>query len=195
MILAYSVALRGNLHLPAGVDAFETTALQCCYAERVKEPGALEVEVRAFFEINQSLFAQADIIEFRYPTLLPDTEALKEFLARHEPAIVADLRRLQGLAQVAVYLPKEPAGEREKPRTGTEYLQGKRERSAAQITLIDEVRALAGSDLRDSVVQGDRLLLLVPRAAAATLMRHITAESRLEVAGHFPPSGFAKLLS
>jgi len=195
MILAYSVALRGNLDLSPGVDVFETAALRCFYAERTEQPTAVEADVRAFFRVNQSLFAQADIIEFRYPTLLPNIAALEEFLARHQQAIVADLQRLQGLAQIAVYLPKEPVREGEKPRTGTEYLRGKRDRSAAQITVIDEVRALVGTPLRDSVVQGDRLLLLVPRPETPTLMRHITAESRLEVGGPFPPSGFTKLLS
>jgi hypothetical protein len=127
---------------------------------------------------------------------LRDILELEEFLGRHEEAIISDLERLKGLAQVTVYLPKEPRQPvREKAQSGTEYLRTKRDQARAQVEIIDEVRALAGTELRDSVVQAERLLLLVQRHLAPQLAAKVTAQTNLEAAGPFPPSGFAKLLS
>jgi len=196
MILAYSVALPGDVRPPQGLQVLITQALRCFYREQAEMPGALDAEVRAFFQANQSLFAQTDIIEFRYPTVLRELRELEEFLGRHEDAIVSDLQRLKGLAQLAVYLPKEQdyvTGE--KPKSGTQYLHAKRDRSRAHVDAIDKVREVARGELRDSVVQGDRVLLLVSRQVAPSLAEKIIAETKLEAVGPFPPSGFAKLLS
>ena len=196
MILAYSVALRGDVRPPQDLQVLITHALQCFYREQADMPGPLDAEVRAFFQANQSLFAQTDILEFRYPTVLRALHELEEFLGRHEEAILSDLQRLKRLAQLAVYLPKEPGqASAEKPKSGTQYLHAKRDRSRAHVAAIDKVREVAGGELRDSVVQGDRLLLLVPRQVASRLAAAVTAETRLEAAGPFPPSAFAKLLS
>lgn len=196
MILAYSVALRANVRPPHGLQVLNTNALQCFYGERAEMLQPLEADLRAFFQANQLLFAQVDILEFRYPTLLREVRELEDSLSRHAEAIISDLERLKGLAQVTVYLPKDSQTPvREKAQSGTEYLRTKRDQARAQIEIIDEVRALAGTGLRDSVVQGERMLLLIERHLAPILAAKITAETGLEAAGPFPPSGFAKLLS
>lgn len=193
MILAYAVALAGTTMAPEDLNVLARPPLDCFYRDRRETPQASESEVRAFFATNQALFAQADILEFRFPTVLPATRELEEFLSRHEDEIVSELERLRGLAQLAVYLPR--TGVTGSAQSGTEYLQKKSARAREQMEEIDAVRAAAGTEVRDSAVQGNRLLLLVPRQLAPEIGKNVKAKSGLEIAGPFPPSAFAKLLS
>lgn len=195
MILAHAVALAGKIGAPEGLRVLARGPLECFYREREEAPQASESEVRAFFTANQALFVRFDILEFRFPTVVHGTQELEEFLARHEAAILSELERLHGLAQLAVYLRKGPATTTEPVKSGTEYLQEKSARAREQIEEIDAARAAAGKDLRDSVLQGNRLLLLVPRQVAPDVAQTIRANTGLVVAGPFPPSAFAKLLS
>lgn len=195
MILAYAVALAGKIGAPEGLRVLARGPLECFYRERGEAPQATESEVRAFFAANQALFAQSDILEFRFPTVVHGTNELEEFLARHEATILTELKRLHGLAQLAVYLLEGPATTTERVKSGTEYLQNKSARAREQIEGIDAARLAAGTDLLDSVVQGNRLLLLVPRQLVPAIGKKVKAETGLVVAGPFPPSGFAKLLS
>ena len=195
MIVAYAVALAGKIGAPEGLRVLARGPLECFYREREEAPQATESEVRSFFAANQALFAQSDILEFRFPTVVHGTNELEEFLAPHEATILSELNRLLGLAQLAVYLRKGPATTTEPVKSGTEYLQKKSARAREQIEEIDAARVAAGTDLRDSVVQGNRLLLLVPRQVVPDVAQKIRANTGLVVAGPFPPSAFAKLLS
>lgn len=195
MILAHAVALAGNIGAPEGLRLLARGPLECFYREREDAPQASESEVRSFFTANQALFAQADILEFRFPTVVYGLQELEEFVAHHEGTILSELNRLHGLAQLAVYLRKGPATTTEPVKSGTEYLQKKSARAREQIEEIDAARVAAGTHLRDSVVQGNRLLLLVPRQVAPDVAQKIRANTGLVVAGPFPPSAFAKLLS
>ena len=195
MILAHAVALAGKIVSPKGLKVLTREPLECFYREREDAPQATENEVRTFFTSNQALFAQADILEFRFPTLVHGISDLEEFLARHEATILSELERLHGLAQLTVYLPKTSASETEQAKSGTEYLQKKSARAREQIEEIDAARAVAGDDLQDSALQGNRLLMLVPRQLVPAIGKRVKAETGLVVAGPFPPSGFAKLLS
>ncbi len=195
MILAYAVALAGTVGAPEGLRVLVRGPLECFYRKREDTPQASEDEVREFFTANQSLFARADILEFRFPTVLHGIKELEGFVARHQAAILSELERLRGLAQLTVYLPKSATPGSEHAQSGTEYLQKKSARAREQIEEIDAARAGAGSDLRDSLLQGNRLLLLVPRQLAPDVAQKIRANTGLDVAGPFPPSAFAKLLS
>jgi hypothetical protein len=195
MILAYAVAAAGQIDAPKDLNILISGPLQCFYRERTEAPQPTESEVREFFTANQALFAQSDILEFRFPTVIHELRELEEFLARHEETIVADLDRLQNLAQVTIYLPKRSASTTEAARSGTEYLQKKHAHVQSEVATIDAVRAIAGAELRDSLVQGNRLLLLVPRQPASEIAEKVKAQTGLAVAGPFPPSAFAKLLS
>lgn len=194
MILAYAVALAGTVGTAEGLRVLLCGPLACFYREREDAPQASENEVREFFTANQALFAQADILEFRFPTVLHGIKELEEFVARHEAAILSELERLRGLVQLTAYLPKDSAVN-DPARSGTEYLQKKSARAREQIQEIDAARAAAGSDLRDSLLQSNRLLLLVPRQLAPRIAEKVKAKTAFPVAGPFPPSAFAKLLS
>lgn len=195
MILAHAVALAGTIDSPKDLKVLTRGPLACFYRERDDAPQATEMEVRAFFTANQALFANADILEFRFPTLVPGTTDLEDFLDRHEAEILAQLERLHGLAQLTVYLRKKATPGTGHAQSGTEYLQKKSARAREQIEEIDAARAAGGKDLRDSVLQGDRLLMLVPRQLVPAIGKKVKAATGLVVAGPFPPSGFAKLLS
>ena len=195
MILAHAVALAGKIERPADLKVLAHGPLECFYRERQDEPQATESEVRSFFASNQALFAQADILEFRFPTLVHAIRDLEEFVARHEATILSELERLHGLAQLTVYLPKGATSGTQQAQSGTEYLQKRSARAREQIEQIDAARAAAGKDLRDSVLQGNRLLMLVPRQLVPALGKKVKADTGLVVAGPFPPSTFAKLLS
>lgn len=195
MILAHAVALVGKIGSTKGLKVLARGPLECFYREQGETPQATESEVRAFFTANQALFAQSDILEFRFPTVVHGTNELEEFLARHEATILSELKRLHGLAQLAVYLRKGAATTTEPVKSGTEYLQKKSARAREQIEGIDAARVAAGTDLLDSVVQGNRLLLLVPRQLVPAIGKKVKTDTGLIVAGPFPPSGFAKLLS
>jgi hypothetical protein len=65
----------------------------------------------------------------------------------------------------------------------------------SEVAEIDAIRAIAGDALRDSSVQSDRLLLLLACQLAPQISGKLRAQLGLTVAGPFPPSGFAKLLS
>jgi hypothetical protein len=195
MILAYSVARAGKSAATRDLKVLARGPLQCFYREREDAPQGTESEVRSFFTANQALFAQTDILEFRFPTLVHGTSDLEEFLARHEAIIFSELQRLHGLAQLSVYLPKSATAGSEGVQSGTEYLQKKSALAREQVGEIDAARTAVGKDLRDSVLQGNRLLMLVPRQLVPAIGKKVKAETGLVVAGPFPPSAFAKLLS
>lgn len=195
MILAHAVALAGKINPPKDLKVLTRGPLECFFRKREDVPQATENEVRTFFISNQELFAQADILEFRFPTLLHGLTDLEAFLALHEATILSELERLHGLAQLTVYLAKSTASQPEQAKSGTEYLQKKSASARQQIEEIDAARAAVGKDLSDSALQSNRLLMLVPRKVASELAEKVKAKTGFVVAGPFPPSGFAKLLS
>jgi hypothetical protein len=195
MILAYSIATPGEIELPRDVHVIRLSSIQCFYAEIPRRRIGGEPEMLRFFEINQELAAHTDIIEFRYPTALDEISDLQRFLAANETQLAAEMERLCGLAQLSVYLKKNAASNaRREARSGTAYLFALQMEHQQAAAAANEVRALAGTDVRESIAQGDRLLLLLERDKVADTAARIRG-SGFMVAGPFPPSGFAKLLS
>jgi hypothetical protein len=195
MILAYAVAARGTVKPPEGLNHIVHGSIESFYRDQAEMPQVDESAVREFFTTNQTLFAQSDILEFRYPTVLRERAELERFLDRHAASIALDLQRLRNLAQLAVYLPKRAQAPAQAPQSGTAYLQQKRAIIQEDLAAIDAVREAAGSELRDSLAQNNRLLLLVSRQRAPEIAANISRNTGFEVSGPFPPSGFAKLLS
>jgi hypothetical protein len=195
MIIVYSVAAPTDIELPRDVHVARRSSLQCFYSEVQQGRIGAEPEMLRFFQVNQALFAQTDILEFRYPTALEDLSALERFLGDRESALAAEMKRLRGLAQLAVYLQKPPASAAKSPQTGTEYLLARREVLQAEAAAAECVRAAVGPELRDSLTQGDRLLLLVSREAVSRIATRVRTATGYNVIGPFPPSAFVKLLS
>lgn len=196
MILVYSVAPANPIRIPAHIQIISRPYLQCFY-QVIEQPPAkdkLHEEAVRFFEANRRIHAQTDILEFRFPTLLSDEQALREFLDRNETQLAAELSRLSGNAQITVYL-LDNGDSNEAPASGTEYLQARREKFATRERLVREILDIAGEDVIDKLERADRLLILVRRSKAHALIERLSDIPQTRVAGPFPPSGFAKLLS
>jgi hypothetical protein len=195
MILVYSVAAPADIDLPRDVQVAKRSSLQCFYSEVQQRHIRAERDLLRFFQVNQALFAQTDILEFRYPTALEDFSTLERFLSETESALSAEMKRLRGLAQLAVYLQKPSASAAKSAQTGTEYLLARREALQVETAAVERVRAAVGPELRDYLTQGDRLLLLVSREAVSGIATRVRTVTGYNVVGPFPPSAFVKLLS
>ena len=192
MILAYSVA-RGVLTRPIpGISVLQQDGLYCFYSayQAPAEPAHVQQEAVRFFEINRDIFAQMDLIAFRFPTLLKDEAELRRFVNEHVAPLRAELERLQGMAQVSVYF--DPV-ESSPSVTGSDYMRAKLERAHAREEWEHAVLKAAGDGAASHLAQGDRVHLLVPRVQAPALLQ--TLRQYFQAAGPFPPSSFAKLLS
>src|SRR3954453_3466049 len=120
MVLAYCVAPPGARKLPFGIARFVCDQVECFFAERSEPIAELQQEAIAFFQKNQELFAQGDILEFRFPTLLETLADLEAFLASNAAQLTTELARLKNMASVTVY-PVESDSGTVKPGSGTEY--------------------------------------------------------------------------
>jgi hypothetical protein len=194
MLLAYCVARPGQRKAPAGLKSILHESLQCYFADRTEPISELQQEAVDFFHKNQQLFAQTDLIEFRFPTQLNNIKELEGFLSTHASRLDGELARLAGMAQVAVYPSKSDSGKAQRG-SGTEYLRGKAGEGQFRRDRLRELSAMGGNIVRDALDQGERLIFLLPRDRATTWMDEVTRDPRYRAAGPFPPSSFAKLLS
>lgn len=194
MVLAYCVAKVGERKLPGALQSLRENNIECFFEQRETPITELQQEAVEYFRKNQELFGQTDILEFRFPTLLKSLAGLETFLRAHAEQIASELDRLQGLAQVAVYPTETPSGI-PKSGSGTEYLRAKSDIEKVRLDRLRELTARGDGSVRDALDQHDRILLLLPRKDATSYMSRIKADPRYRVAGPFPPSAFAKLLS
>jgi hypothetical protein len=194
MILAYSVALPGPSRLPEFVSVLQCHRIQCFYGERETPINDTNVKDEAlrYFEVNRRIFSQIDILEFRFPTLLSSVGELSTHLEQIQNKLFEELQRLKGLSQFTIYLLAQVPASKESA-SGTEYLQRKLEAGRIRQARVDELARLAGA--RQSLLDGDRAHLLVPREEVMRVIDELSDLRDINVAGPFPPSSFAKLLS
>lgn len=194
MILLQSLAPEVPQRVPPRMHWVEHDQMYVFFVRDWAPPAQSELPQEAvqFFERNQQLFAHVDTIEFRFPTYVLEEEAARGLLREHKEAIRDAFARLRGLAQLTVYL-REGAAEGADRSSGTAYLRSKRDAIAMQDSALRRIQQTLGDRLSDAVMQADRLLLLVPKADAAEMMRAVRAAGH-ELAGPFPPSAFAKLV-
>jgi hypothetical protein len=202
MILAYSVASDAAIRIPDYIKSISRPGMRCFYqiVERAPAQADLHEHAMRFFEINRRIFAQADILEFRFPTLLAGEQDLGEFLQKNEAQLVAELARLAGTVQIDVRVLPEgvrvlPPGGSRAVSTGTQYLRARREKMVMHEQLVRKILETAGPDLVESLESPAQLFLRVPRAQASAVMERLADIPQTLAAGPFPPSGFAKLLS
>lgn len=191
MVLAQCIAVPGERGTAGDLRCLREAGIECFFLERNEPLGDLKAEAVAFFKRNQQLFAQRAILEFRFPTVLNGVAELEAFLRGNARQLESELARLKGMAQVTVY-PHEK-GAHPKPGSGTEYLRAKREQEQQRADRLRGLTQLGDGLVRESLVQQERILLLVARHDAAELLKRLKAH--YSAAGPFPPSSFAKLLS
>lgn len=194
MLLLQAASLHPPGIRPPGVETLQLGGITFSYRTLATAPerATIEHDATEFFRINQELYSQTEIVEFRFPTVFPDIAQMQHALQGRSPRFKQELERLAGHAQLTVYPSARPPGS--VPVTGTDYLRNKQKDMRAHATLVDELARLIPG-LRETVWQGARLLLLVPRHQVEEAIRLLAGRKDLRVAGPFPPSGFAKLLS
>lgn len=195
MILAYSIASDAAIRIPEHIKSISLPGLRCFYqfVERPPKKADLHADAVRLFETNRRIFAQADILEFRFPTVLQDEPELLAFLEKNEAQLAAELRRLAGTVQINVLVLADSGDQ--PVATGTEYLRARRDKMLAYEALVRKIREAAGQNVLEIVERPAQLLLRVPRAGASRVIQDVSDIPRTRVAGPFPPSAFAKLLS
>jgi hypothetical protein len=150
--------------------------------------GALE-----FHAALNSLFQQATIIPFRFPTVLRSGAELSRFVQRSAHAFREELERLQGLVQMEAVL-EWPAASTAKAPSGTAFLQARQSRAREQADRVEMLRTAAGDlALRvESISSGDRLRVcfLVLRERAEEFAKRLRTDPSCRVTGPWPPSAF-----
>jgi len=153
------------------------------------EPGDLDDEarlerlVRTHNELLLGALEEGAVVPFRFGTTFPDREALEAWLARHRPALAAELERLRGTAEWSV----EPVGS--VPEVGAaDYLEA---RLATTVRPALRERLAAASE----EAAGDAYLVASARQDEfAAAVAELEAEGyELRITGPWPPYSFARL--
>jgi len=166
-----------------------------------------------------AIFRHIDILPVRYGTVLPDEEAVRQFLRCHGDALSGQFDRLQGTAEMALRIdlphsswPKEPAGPSgpsSSVLSPADYLAARRtryrlhDRLAAQAQWATDtyLRALKGlfrqCRRRSPEPPGTvRLALLVQREQAAAVAQRVAMLRSMQIGeqcrlfGPWPPYSF-----
>jgi hypothetical protein len=185
----------------AEVSRLSAGGLSCFYSEMsgtaAETAAKVKEEALEFFAVVQHAFAQAEVIPFRYPTLLKDQAELSAFLEERSGEYVAALQRLRGTAQMEVRI--TPVEKRPAASTGKQYLETSQASEAALEKAAAAAHAAAKSWLRDWRVResasGLRCYALVARGELKDFEKQIhklDAGSKVSVvvSGPWPPTEF-----
>ncbi len=185
----------------AEVSQLSAGGLSCLYSEMTgavaETADKVKEEALEFFAVVQHAFAQAEVIPFRYPTLLKDEAELRRFLEERSGEYVAALQRLRGTAQMEVRI--TPVAKRPAASTGKQYLEASQASEAALEEAAAAAHAAAKPWLRDWRVResanGLRCYALVARGELKEFqqqMRKLEAGTRVGVvvSGPWPPTEF-----
>lgn len=183
------------------VSRLSAGGLSCLYSEMTdavaETSDKVKEEALEFFGVVQHAFAQAEVIPFRYPTLLKDEDELRSFLEERSGEYVAALQRLRGTAQMEVRI--TPVAKRPAASTGKQYLEASQSSEAALEQAAAAAHAAAKSWLRDWRVResanGLRCYALVARGELKDFQQHLHkldagAKVSIVVSGPWPPTEF-----
>jgi len=157
-------------------------------SSRVKE-GAL-----AAYKVIQDVFAENDVITFRFPTLFVDEEAIRAHLREKGNDYREGLARIAGHVQMEVFLPI--ADEKADRSSGTSYLKSVQKRGKAAKSGLDELLARCRPEARDAKSRhekgGFRVYALVPRGCDMVFRRKLESQGdgAFRVSGPWPPMAF-----
>ncbi|HUR37632.1 MAG TPA: GvpL/GvpF family gas vesicle protein [Terriglobales bacterium] len=204
MLLLYCMAEASpNAPLPPrGVRSAAVETLQhgsiLCYLSRYESfPGGAGDELMKdaldFHWAINLVFEKTAVFPFRFPTLMKSEEELKQFLATHADAYLADLQRLRGQVQMEIRVTQQPeqivAENALGTNSGTAYLQ----RKAAVAQYFAHFEQLIKSAVQAEWKQrANRYFALVPRATVAEFRDKINdlGQASLRVSGPWPPTEF-----
>jgi hypothetical protein len=172
-------------------------------------------DLLAHHDIVSGLSAQIDVLPARFPTWLPDEDAVHIELDRRRSEFDAALDRVRGRVEIAITalwtsLP-EPETPPEAATPGLKYLlarqqafSGSDHRRQRARALADDLEQLLGQDLvevRHQVCPSATVALssavLVPRASAENVTKRLTRSEqdvRILINGPWPPYTFADVV-
>ena len=211
-LLPYCVFLSG-LQLPAIVTGVQEAPILCVEDEGLsvlysevailsQDPGELAQAAMLFQSTVQQVFGAGMVIPFRFPTLLANTEALREHLKANRGRYRTGLTRLNGMAQMEVRLSRlssGPAAPDTSPSTGTEYLKARQAQAQVLASAVEALQKAAGPLVHDWRTRESggvtRAYALIPHDRAAEFKREIgfvrlSGGTRAVISGPWPPSEF-----
>ena len=187
------------------VEQIQDQGLRCFFSrlqsrETLSQIPAVESAL-AFHHTVQTLFSQAMVIPFRFPTLVEGEEELLGELRENALRYSEALARLRNMVQMEIHISGPTEEAREQPTTGTEYLRARQARAGATTAAAGQFREATRQwalDWREhGLANGLRCYALVRREgaagfqAAAQALTASTPGSR--VSGPWPPVTFLAL--
>src|SRR5579864_7764397 len=175
----------------------------CCFYSHIDQLASDSASVKdsalRFHHVVSSVFAQAAVVPFRFPTLVADVNEFTSHLREHAAEYRDALVRLRGMVQMEVRISTAPpSAVRE---SGTQYLRNRQERYAQLHDAAYQVRNRAQSILGDwrerDTNQGLRCYALVPRPQVKKfqeMLRSVEAPKGAQVTatGPWPATEFIK---
>ncbi len=184
------------------VEQIQDRGLRCFFSrlpsrETLSQIPAVESAL-AFHQTVQTLFSQAMVIPFRFPTLVESEEELRGELRENASRYSEAVARLRGMVQMEVHISEPAQGAREQPATGSEYLRARQARAGATTAAAGQFREATRQwtlDWREhGVANGVRCYALVRREGVAgfqTAAQALTVSVRgSRVSGPWPPVKF-----
>jgi len=197
-VLAYCTLLAASpVRLPeAGVrgsalQPLDQAELRVVYSDLDTEPEWARDDAVQFHGVLRSLLEQADVLPFRFPTVLPDDEALRDYLREAAPELLAGLQRIAGAVQMEVRIATQTQAAGAPSASGAAYLRAR----AAELKTLEAAAEQARAALQDVAREwkqretpaGLRLFALIGRSHVAEF-KHRAGSLEL-------PEGVAALVS
>jgi len=133
------------------VATFQAHGLSAFYSEVPALPsGAQELQTEAlrFHAVVNEIFRQAAVVQFRFPTALPGTEALREHIQERAEEYREFLARVRGLVQMEIRISGVVAAPPASAR-GREYLLSRRAASEAEERCSAKICSSASEFIRE----------------------------------------------
>lgn len=194
MLYAYGAVRTGHLAPPVkGIDGAPVAILEAggvgvAVSELSQEVEPTRDRLVQHHRVTMALLRSGGVAPFRFGNVFPGEAELRRELQERTSELERKLETLAGCVEMAV---KQPLPAAAKPRSGTDYLLGKKRRLLAA----EQLRARLGDIVLDwrEGAKGDSVdvacLIAVERMLEfREKLEH--AEPGVEVSGPWPPSSF-----
>ncbi|MCU1305459.1 MAG: hypothetical protein JWN45_154, partial [Acidobacteriaceae bacterium] len=134
----------------AEVLTSERNGIACHFSALEGAESKTQDDALASWAVTNGLFQTNSVIPFRYPTFMPDENAIQEFLAANVSPYLADLRRIRGLVQMKITIQTPPASTAPTvPTSGTEYLKQRQRESQSALAATDAIKNVGAGIVRE----------------------------------------------
>jgi hypothetical protein len=183
----------------AEVLTSERNGIACHFSALEGTESKTQDDALAFWAVTNGLFQINSVIPFRYPTLMPDENAIQEFLAANASSYLGDLRRIRGLVQMKITIQTTPASTaKTEPISGTEYLKQRQRESQSALVATDAIKNVGAGMVREWKQEQRQnatiLFALIERTALSKFRSMISktenVDAQISVSGPWPPSEF-----